>query len=84
MSSAGVYTQNQFSEPISAQHNFANQFDLSSPEQAMQSYSRIMHQHTQGQYEVAASSARRRSSNAMDGLQLKPQTNGTSVSSTDS
>lgn len=34
----GVYVTQNFSEPMTAQHNFANQFDLNQPEAAMSSY----------------------------------------------
>ncbi|GAB7364252.1 hypothetical protein MBLNU230_g4800t1 [Neophaeotheca triangularis] len=58
----GVYVTENFSEPMSAQHNFANQFDLNKPEAAMGEYQKIMHQHTKRQFEVATASSRRRSS----------------------
>ncbi|RYO30441.1 hypothetical protein AA0111_g5664 [Alternaria arborescens] len=50
-----------FSEPMSAQHNFANNFDLNDPERAMSDYQRIMHEHTKRQLSTATDSARRRS-----------------------
>ncbi|KAL1799104.1 hypothetical protein ACET3X_003141 [Alternaria dauci] len=50
-----------FSEPMSAQHNFANNFDLNDPERAMSEYQRIMHEHTKRQLSTATDSARRRS-----------------------
>lgn len=56
-----VYVSDEFSEPMSAQHNFANNFDLNDPEQAMNAYQRIMHEHTKRQLTTATDSARRRS-----------------------
>ncbi|KAI8933155.1 hypothetical protein NX059_009796 [Plenodomus lindquistii] len=56
-----VYVSDGFSEPMTAQHNFANSFDLNDPEQAMNSYQRIMHEHTKRQLTTATDSARRRS-----------------------
>ncbi|KAF2455597.1 hypothetical protein BDY21DRAFT_267954, partial [Lineolata rhizophorae] len=60
---SGVYIQpgTTYSEPMTAQHNFANTYDLSHPQQAMSSYSKVMLQHTQRQLQTATSSARRRS-----------------------
>lgn len=37
-----VYVSDQFSEPMSAQHNFANNFDLNAPEEAMSAYQRYV------------------------------------------
>lgn len=37
---AGVYVRDNFSAPMSAQHNFANQYDLDNPTQSMSIYSR--------------------------------------------
>ncbi|KAJ4377389.1 hypothetical protein N0V83_000214 [Neocucurbitaria cava] len=56
-----VFVSDDFSEPMSAQHNFANNFDLNNPEQAMSEYQRIMHEHTKRQLSTATDSARRRS-----------------------
>ncbi|OCK82109.1 hypothetical protein K432DRAFT_293980 [Lepidopterella palustris CBS 459.81] len=56
-----VYVHGDFSEPLSAQHNFANQFDLEHPHHAMSVYARIMHEHTRQQLNMATRSARRRS-----------------------
>ena len=56
-----VYISEGFSEPMSAQHNFANTFDLNDPEAAMSAYQRIMHDHTKRQLSTATDSARRRS-----------------------
>ncbi|KAG9193251.1 hypothetical protein G6011_03286 [Alternaria panax] len=50
-----------FSEPMSAQHNFASNFDLNDPDRAMSEYQRIMHEHTKRQLSTATDSARRRS-----------------------
>ncbi|KZF20338.1 hypothetical protein L228DRAFT_270417 [Xylona heveae TC161] len=57
-----VYVNGDFSEPMSAQHNFQNHFDLDHPVQAMHLYNRIMHQHTKRQMEKATDSMRRHSS----------------------
>jgi hypothetical protein len=35
-----VYVSDGFSEPMSAQHNFANTFDLNNPDRAMTDYQR--------------------------------------------
>ena len=56
-----VYVSGDFSEPMSAQHNFANNFDLDNPEEATAAYQRIMHEHTKRQLSTATDSARRRS-----------------------
>ncbi|KAF1832186.1 hypothetical protein BDW02DRAFT_571341 [Decorospora gaudefroyi] len=56
-----VYNSDGFSEPMSAQHNFANHYDLDNPERAMTDYQRIMHEHTKRQLSTATDSARRRS-----------------------
>ncbi|KAH7071339.1 hypothetical protein BKA63DRAFT_568476 [Paraphoma chrysanthemicola] len=56
-----VYVSEGFSEPMSAQHNFANNFDLDNPDAAMSAYQRIMHEHTKRQLSTATDSARRRS-----------------------
>lgn len=37
-----VYVSEGFSEPMSAQHNFANNFDLNDPERAMSEYQRYV------------------------------------------
>ncbi|KAL1602011.1 hypothetical protein SLS59_005177 [Nothophoma quercina] len=57
---ASVYVTDNFSEPMAAQHNFANNFDLEHPEDAMSAYQRIMHEHTKRQLSTATNSARRR------------------------
>ena len=59
--SPGVYVHGDFSEPMSAQHNFTEQFNLEQPHQAMSVYARIMHEHTKKQLNTATNSARRRS-----------------------
>jgi hypothetical protein len=56
-----VYVQGDFSEPMSAQHNFVNNFNLDDPESAMSAYQKIMHEHTKRQLSTATDSARRRS-----------------------
>jgi hypothetical protein len=40
-----VYVADDFSEPMSAQHNFANNFDLENPERAMTDYQRYVYVH---------------------------------------
>ncbi|KAJ4322487.1 hypothetical protein N0V94_002361 [Neodidymelliopsis sp. IMI 364377] len=57
---ASVYVTDDFSEPMTAQHNFVNNFDLDHPEDAMSAYQRIMHEHTKRQLSTATNSARRR------------------------
>ena len=37
-----VFVGDGFSEPMSAQHNFADNFDLSDPERAMSEYQRYV------------------------------------------
>ncbi|KAF1969412.1 hypothetical protein BU23DRAFT_557713 [Bimuria novae-zelandiae CBS 107.79] len=59
--SAAVYITDNFSEPMAPQHNFANNFGLDNPGQAMSLYARIMHEHTKKQLNTATDSARRRS-----------------------
>ncbi|KZM27080.1 uncharacterized protein EKO05_0010092 [Ascochyta rabiei] len=77
---ASVYVTDDFSEPMSAQHNFVNNFDLNHPEDAMSAYQRIMHEHTKRQLSTATNSARRRTgmTQPTDGERAE------SVSSTDS
>ncbi|KAJ9629470.1 hypothetical protein H2203_001844 [Taxawa tesnikishii (nom. ined.)] len=77
-----VYVQNDFSEPMSAQYNFSNQFDLSHPDQAMASYQRIMHEHTKQQFEIATASSRRRNSPPQHSINFRPQSSHGSVQST--
>jgi hypothetical protein len=37
-----VYVSDGFSEPMSAQHNFVNNFDLEDPDRAMSEYQRYV------------------------------------------
>jgi hypothetical protein len=37
-----VYVSDGFSEPMSAQHNFANNFDLDNPDAAMSAYQKYV------------------------------------------
>ena len=76
---ASVYVTDDFSEPMSAQHNFANNFDLDHPEDAMSAYQRIMHEHTKRQLSTATDSARRRT-----GAQGDNDSRSHSISSSDS
>jgi hypothetical protein len=39
---ASVYVTDNFSEPMTAQHNFVNNFDLDHPEDAMSAYQRYV------------------------------------------
>lgn len=39
---SGVYINGEFSEPMTAQHNFANQYDLDNPARAMSLYARLV------------------------------------------
>ncbi|KAF2626575.1 hypothetical protein BU25DRAFT_343382 [Macroventuria anomochaeta] len=82
MSSAGasLYVTDNFSEPVSAQHNFVNNFDLDHPEDAMSAYQRIMHEHTKRQLSTATNSAHRRTGM----VQSTDANRAGSVSSTDS
>ena len=63
-----VYVSDGFSEPMSTQHNFANNFDLNDPERAMSEYQRIMHEHTKRQLTTATDSARRRSGSSNESV----------------
>ncbi|KAK8164688.1 hypothetical protein BKA80DRAFT_190177, partial [Phyllosticta citrichinensis] len=56
-----VYVRENFSEPMTPMHNFANQYDLENPQASMHTYNRVMHEHTKLQLERATSSAHRRS-----------------------
>ncbi|KAL0258576.1 hypothetical protein SLS55_006073 [Diplodia seriata] len=58
---ARVYVTDDYSAPMSPQHNFANSYDLDNPTASMSIYARVMHEHTKHQLESATSSARRRS-----------------------
>jgi len=78
--SASVYVTDNFSEPMAAQHNFINNFDLDRPEEAMSAYQKIMHEHTKRQLNTATNSARRRTGMT----ESKDQDRNGSVSSTDS
>ncbi|PSN74432.1 hypothetical protein BS50DRAFT_627760 [Corynespora cassiicola Philippines] len=75
---SAVYVSGNFSEPMTAQHNFANNFDLDNPSHAMSVYARIMHEHTKKQLSTATSSARRRSQNT------SPESSSHSVNSVSS
>ncbi|KAF1363568.1 hypothetical protein EJ07DRAFT_173441 [Lizonia empirigonia] len=77
---ASVYVTDNISEPMSAQHDFVNNFDLDHPRDAMSAYQRIMHEHTKRQLSTATNSARRRT-----GMTQPTDSERTeSVSSTDS
>ncbi|KAI9834559.1 MAG: hypothetical protein M1819_002935 [Sarea resinae] len=79
---SGVYVNGDFSEPITGQHNFQQQYDLSNPMSAMTSYARTMHQHTQKQMDSAARSARRRPASDTTMSGLTPESSNSSVQST--
>nr|POE87586.1 hypothetical protein CFP56_30175 [Quercus suber] len=81
-----VFQQSDYVEPLEGQTDFANQFDLAQPNEAMTSYQKLMHQHTKQQFELAAESSRRRSSasSSSHGASLHKETSNASVSSTSS
>lgn len=56
-------------DPNVAASHFQQNFDLNRPDQAMTSYQKQMHQHTQQQFENATASSRRRSSGPVASLQ---------------
>src|SRR3978361_785893 len=90
---SAVFVQGEFSEPMSSEHNFQEQYDLEDPNRAMSDYARyikifdhyvllltayrIMHAHTKRQLSTATSPSRRRSQGVSPGSVA-------SVSSTDS
>ncbi|KAI9707762.1 MAG: hypothetical protein M1836_000724 [Candelina mexicana] len=83
----GVYPngEGEFSDPATAQHNFQNQYDLDNPMEAMNSYARIMHQHTKRQMENATRPVRRRSPASIEKqVTLSTESSIASVSSTSS
>jgi hypothetical protein len=49
-------------DPNVAREQFQHDFDLNSPDQAMTTYQKLMHEHTRQQFENATASSRRRSS----------------------
>lgn len=55
-------------DPNVAASHFQQNFDLNRPDQAMSSYQKQMHQHTQKQFENATASSRRRSSGPMSSM----------------
>ena len=55
-------------DPNVATSHFQQNFDLNRPDQAMSSYQKQMHQHTQKQFENATASSRRRSSGSMSSM----------------
>ncbi|KAF7194250.1 hypothetical protein HII31_04487 [Pseudocercospora fuligena] len=77
------YEPNGYIVPMGTEEHFAQQFDLSNPENARNSYQRVMHQHTKQQFEMATASSRRRSTNASMST-LSPESSVDSVSSTSS
>ena len=56
-------------DPNVAASHFQQRFDLNRPDQAMSSYQKQMHQHTQKQFENATESRRRSSSGPVVSLQ---------------
>ena len=56
-------------DPNVAASHFQQNFDLDRPDQAMSSYQKQMHLHTQKQFENATASSRRRSSGPVSSLQ---------------
>ena len=70
-------------DPAVAADHFQQNFDLNRPEQAMTSYQKLMHQHTQKQFENATASSHRRSSGGTI-ASLQNEDSRNSVSSTSS
>jgi hypothetical protein len=70
-------------DPNVAREQFQNDFDLNSPDQAMTSYQKLMHEHTRQQFESATASSRRRSSGPSV-ASLSSETSCGSTSSTSS
>ncbi|KAH9831084.1 hypothetical protein Tdes44962_MAKER02162 [Teratosphaeria destructans] len=79
-----AYQRGGFMEPVAAQEQFSQQYDLANPEKAMASYQKILHQHTMQQYESATKSSRRRSPNGNELASLSTESSRGSVSSTGS
>ncbi|KAF2232408.1 hypothetical protein EV356DRAFT_578450 [Viridothelium virens] len=84
MATTAVYAQENFAEPISAQHDFTNHFDLDNPMQAMSYYARIMHAHTKQQLDTATTSARRRSEASSTSASLSHEDSRSSTGSVSS
>ncbi|MCJ1409514.1 hypothetical protein MMC19_003595 [Ptychographa xylographoides] len=61
-----------FTDASLAQDHFAAQFDLDNPMAAVNSYARIMRDHTQRQMDIANQSARRRSPKITDATSRLP------------
>ncbi|KAM3417400.1 hypothetical protein BST61_g5648 [Cercospora zeina] len=82
--SATTYQTNGFVDASHAEDHFAQQFDLSNPDDARSSYQRLMHQHTKQQFEMATASSRRRSagSSSTDPTPLSTESSRGSISST--
>ncbi|THY17352.1 hypothetical protein D6D00_08545 [Aureobasidium pullulans] len=80
-----VYIAEDFSEPTAPQYEFPQHYDLNDPDSARLSYQRLMHEHTKQQFELAASSARRRGSPPEHDISsLRKETSGMSIDSTSS
>ncbi|KAI5365218.1 hypothetical protein Slin15195_G047550 [Septoria linicola] len=83
--SSSQYQVNGFVDPSHAEDHFAQQFDLSNPDNARCSYQRLMHQHTKQQFEMATASSRRRSTAASAEMaSLSTESSTDSMSSTSS
>ncbi|KAI9847955.1 MAG: hypothetical protein M1837_001472 [Sclerophora amabilis] len=76
-----VYINGDFSEPLSAQHNFANHYNMDDPMQAMTSYARDMHRHTKKQMEISSSASRRSQTGSSFTSSLTPESSQDSVDS---
>jgi hypothetical protein len=80
-----VYISQDYSESTAPQYEFPQHYDLNDPDSARLSYQRLMHEHTKQQFELAASSARRRGSPAEhDMTGLRKESSGMSIDSTSS
>ena len=77
-----------FSEPMSAQHNFANNFDLNDPERAMSDYQRYVtilnhdSQHSLTLIRIMHEHTKRQLTTATDSARRRSGSSGDSVSST--
>jgi hypothetical protein len=71
-------------DPNVAREQFQHDFDLNSPDQAMTSYQKLMHEHTKQQFENATASSRRRSSGVSGVSSFSHETSRGSTSSTSS
>ncbi|MCJ1390187.1 hypothetical protein MMC18_003045 [Xylographa bjoerkii] len=80
--SSSMSSSTSFADVSQAQDHFAAQFNLDDHVDAVSSYARIMHEHTQRQMERARISARRRAPESVDPMATLTQES--SVGSVDS